>query len=77
MPDRVEAGTYLIAAAATGGEIELLGADPETLGAVLEKLQMAGADITIDAIVALAALQQVITVTAIYAVVTSSTQKGI
>ena len=50
MPDRVEAGTYLIAAAATGGEIELLGADPETLGAVLEKLQMAGADITIDAV---------------------------
>ncbi len=50
MPDRVEAGTYLIAAAATGGEIELLGADPETLGAVLEKLQMAGADITIDGV---------------------------
>lgn len=48
MPDRVEAGTYLIAAAATGGEITLVGADAQTLGAVLEKLQMAGADLSVD-----------------------------
>lgn len=48
MPDRVEAGTYLIAAAATGGEITLVGADAQTLGAVLEKLQMAGADLAVD-----------------------------
>ncbi len=46
MPDRVEAGTYLIAAAATRGSVRLEDVDPETLGAVLEKLQMAGAEIT-------------------------------
>ncbi len=46
MPDRVEAGTYLIAAAATRGSIELVDVDPDTLGAVLEKLMLAGADIT-------------------------------
>ena len=47
MADRVEAGTYLIAAAATRGSITLVDVDPETLGAVLEKLQQAGADLTI------------------------------
>ena len=46
MPDRVEAGTYLIAAAATGGEVELVDVDPGTLGTILEKLQLAGASIT-------------------------------
>ena len=48
MPDRVEAGTYLIAAAATGGEVELVDVDPGTLGTILEKLQQAGATITAD-----------------------------
>ncbi|MEQ9451469.1 MAG: UDP-N-acetylglucosamine 1-carboxyvinyltransferase [Pseudomonadales bacterium] len=43
MPDRVEAGTYLIAAAATGGSVRLHKADAQTLGSVLEKLQQAGA----------------------------------
>ena len=43
MADRVEAGTYLIAAAATRGSIRLEDVNPETLGAVLEKLQQAGA----------------------------------
>ena len=43
MPDRVEAGTYLIAAAATGGSLRLHKADAQTLGSVLEKLQQAGA----------------------------------
>ena len=45
MADRVEAGTYLIAAAATRGSIKLVDVEPDTLGAVLEKLQQAGADI--------------------------------
>ncbi len=45
MPDRVEVGTYLIAAAATGGSITLRDAEANTLGAVLEKLQQAGAHI--------------------------------
>ena len=45
MADRVEAGTYLIAVAATRGRVRLSGVDPRTLGAVLERLMMAGADI--------------------------------
>ncbi len=45
MADRVEAGTYLIAAGATRGSIKLVDVDPDTLGAVLEKLQLAGATI--------------------------------
>ena len=45
MPDRVEAGTYLIAAAATGGQVELTDVAPETLQAVLAKLEASGAEI--------------------------------
>jgi UDP-N-acetylglucosamine 1-carboxyvinyltransferase len=45
MPDRIEAGTFLCAAAATGGEIRLSGAAPATLDATLEKLRQAGCDI--------------------------------
>jgi UDP-N-acetylglucosamine 1-carboxyvinyltransferase len=45
MPDRVEAGTYLIAAAATGGRIRLVDAAPATLTAVLDKLKQSGAAI--------------------------------
>ena len=46
MPDRVEAGTYLVAAAVTGWRIRLRDVSPETLGAVLDKLQQAGAQVT-------------------------------
>ncbi len=46
MPDRIEAGTYLVAAAATGGSIKLKDAQPDTLEAVLAKLQEAGARIS-------------------------------
>jgi len=45
MPDRIETGTYLVAAAATGGEVLLTGAAPQTLDATLEKLREAGAQI--------------------------------
>ena len=45
MPDRIEAGTYLIAAAITGGSITLKGISPHTLDIVLEKLEEAGAEI--------------------------------
>ena len=47
MADRVEAGTYLIAAAATGGDIELRDALPGSLSAVLDKLEEAGARIDV------------------------------
>ncbi len=49
MPDRVEAGTYLIAAAATGGSIRLVSVDPSTLVAVLDKLRESGAEIRVGA----------------------------
>jgi len=46
MPDRIESGTYLVAAAMTGGRVRLRNADPDTLEAVLLKLQDAGAVLT-------------------------------
>ena len=46
MADRIEAGTYLVAAAATRGRITLRRARPRDLEAVLKKLEEAGASIT-------------------------------
>ena len=46
LPDRIETGTYLIAAAITGGSIKLKNTRPDILDAVLEKLVEAGAEIT-------------------------------
>jgi len=46
MPDRIETGTYLAAAAATGGSIRLTGARPDILDAVLEKLRESGMQVT-------------------------------
>ncbi len=43
--DRIEAGTYLVAGAITGGNVRLRDVSPKLLVAVLEKLQEAGADI--------------------------------
>ncbi|HKN09008.1 MAG TPA: UDP-N-acetylglucosamine 1-carboxyvinyltransferase [Pseudomonadota bacterium] len=48
MPDRIETGTFLTAAAAAGGEVSLRGARPATLEAVLEKLVEAGVEISVD-----------------------------
>jgi len=45
MPDRIEAGTYLVAAAATRGEVKIEGITPEVLGVVMDKLALTGADI--------------------------------
>ncbi|WP_077283967.1 UDP-N-acetylglucosamine 1-carboxyvinyltransferase [Cognaticolwellia aestuarii] len=46
MPDRIETGTFLVAAAATQGKVKCLNTDPKALDAVLSKLQEAGAVIT-------------------------------
>ncbi len=46
LPDRIEAGTYLVAAAITGGHIKLRNTRPDHLDAVLAKLREAGATIT-------------------------------
>ncbi|MGB5334811.1 MAG: UDP-N-acetylglucosamine 1-carboxyvinyltransferase [Woeseiaceae bacterium] len=43
LPDRIETGTYLVAAAMTGGQIRAIKTAPETLEAVLIKLAEAGA----------------------------------
>ena len=45
MPDRIEIGTFLCAAAATGGEIKLKGTRANILDAVIGKLQEAGAHV--------------------------------
>lgn len=45
MPDRIEAGTYLVAAAATRGSILVRDVQPEYLGSVITKLEEAGANI--------------------------------
>jgi UDP-N-acetylglucosamine 1-carboxyvinyltransferase len=45
MPDRIETGTYLCAAAATGGEVRLTGTSTSYLDAVIDKLLDAGCDI--------------------------------
>jgi UDP-N-acetylglucosamine 1-carboxyvinyltransferase len=45
MPDRIETGTFLVAAAASGGEIHLKETRIDTLDAVLDKLMEAGAAI--------------------------------
>jgi UDP-N-acetylglucosamine 1-carboxyvinyltransferase len=45
MADRIETGTYLTAAAATGGEVLLTGVRPDTLDAVLDKLTESGSRI--------------------------------
>lgn len=47
MPDRIETGTYLVAAAATGGRVKLKDTRPDILEAVLLKLEEAGATINL------------------------------
>ena len=47
--DRIEAGTYMVAAAMTGGEVKLLNARADLLDAVIEKLREAGADVVVNA----------------------------
>jgi len=48
MPDRIESGTFLVAAAAAGGDITLTDARADILENVLEKLQEAGAAIKVS-----------------------------
>ncbi len=47
MPDRIETGTYLIAAAATRGHIKVKDTRPDILDSVLSKLEQAGAEIKV------------------------------
>jgi len=47
MPDRIETGTFLAAAAATGGNVTLRNVRPDILDAVLEKLRETGAHVAV------------------------------
>ena len=47
LPDRIESGTFLVAAALTGGRIKIRDARPGTMEAVLEKLREAGASLAV------------------------------
>lgn len=47
LPDRIETGTYLVAAAMTGGRVKLKRTRPDLLEAVLGKLSEAGAEVTV------------------------------
>jgi UDP-N-acetylglucosamine 1-carboxyvinyltransferase len=48
MPDRIETGTYLCAAAATGGEVRLTGTSSAYLDSVIDKLMDAGCEINAE-----------------------------
>ena len=49
MPDRIETGTYAIAAAIAGGEVELVGALPETIASLTALLTKSGAEVSTTA----------------------------
>jgi UDP-N-acetylglucosamine 1-carboxyvinyltransferase len=46
MADRIEAATLLLAGAITGGDVTVEGADPTTMGAVLDKIRESGAEVS-------------------------------
>jgi UDP-N-acetylglucosamine 1-carboxyvinyltransferase len=48
LPDRIEAGTYAMAVAMTGGDVQLAGARPELLQSALDVLTEAGAEISVN-----------------------------
>ncbi|HTY01359.1 MAG TPA: UDP-N-acetylglucosamine 1-carboxyvinyltransferase [Bacteroidota bacterium] len=49
IPDRIEAGTYLVAGAITGGRMTIEAVNPDHLTALLSKLQDAGCDVRVEA----------------------------
>ena len=47
LPDRIESGTFLVAAAMTGGQVRIKGAAPQIMDAVLQTLRETGAEISL------------------------------
>ncbi len=47
IPDQIEAGTYMVAAAATGGDVTINNVTPKHLDSILLKLEEAGAEVTV------------------------------
>ena len=48
IPDRIEAGTFLLAAAITQGDVMVSNCEPEHLGALISKMRQAGAEVNED-----------------------------
>jgi UDP-N-acetylglucosamine 1-carboxyvinyltransferase len=48
IPDRIEAGTYMVAAAATGGDVTIEGAEMHDLEALIVKMRQAGVEIAAE-----------------------------
>ena len=49
IPDRIETGTFMAAAALTGGDVTITGAEPAHVSAITDKLRLTGAQIDIQA----------------------------
>jgi UDP-N-acetylglucosamine 1-carboxyvinyltransferase len=47
IPDRIEAGTFMVASAATRGDVLVRGAEPRDMEAIFGKLRVAGADVRV------------------------------
>jgi UDP-N-acetylglucosamine 1-carboxyvinyltransferase len=47
IPDRIEAGTFMVSAALTGGNVTILDCEPDHLEAVIHKLRLSGADVLV------------------------------
>ncbi|MBW2660562.1 MAG: UDP-N-acetylglucosamine 1-carboxyvinyltransferase [Deltaproteobacteria bacterium] len=48
IPDRIEAGTFMVSAALTSGNITILNCEPAHMGTIIHKLRLTGTDIKID-----------------------------
>ena len=48
IPDRIEAGTFMTAAALTAGDLRIINCEPDHLGSVINKLRLAGSKIKIS-----------------------------
>lgn len=48
IPDRIEAGTFMVAAAMTGGEVRVNTCNPDHMGGIIHKLRLSGAEVIPD-----------------------------
>jgi len=48
IPDRIETGTFMVSAALTRGDVTILNCEPDHLEAVIHKLRLSGAQVTVE-----------------------------
>jgi len=48
IPDRIEAGTFMVAAALTKGDVKLVGCEPDHMGGIINKLVQTGAEVKVE-----------------------------